>query len=316
MPPPSATRARRCEYCAALLAPGPGGWQPAAHEACDEPLVDPARPRAWIGGARYALLGRLARGEGSDVFLARRDRRLTELVSIKALRAHGDRDLLEREQWVLESLENSRVAGAAHFTRLVPQRVAHGLARLGLHGDEGERRVSVMRWRSGFVHTMRDVLDAYPSGVSAETSVWMWKRILEQLGWTHRSGWVHGAVLPEHLIVHARDHGVVLVGWSRAARPGESLVALTEGAEDFYPSEAMNGVPVSTHTDLTMSARVMRKVLGSQSIPAPLAQLLETHARGDADMESDAWALKDRLDRVAREAFGPPRFVPFAMPGW
>jgi hypothetical protein len=198
----------------------------------------------------------------------------------------------------------------------VPQRVAHGIARLGLHGDEGERRVSVMRWRSGFVHTMRDVLDAYPSGVSAETSVWMWKRMLEQLGWTHRAGWVHGAVLPEHLIVHARDHGVLLVGWSRAARPGESLVAISEGAEDFYPSEAASGAPVSTRTDLTMSARMVLKALGAQHVPAPLAELLDTHARGDAAMESDAWALKDRLDATARDVFGPPRFVPFAMPGW
>lgn len=320
LPPPPATRTQRCGYCATLLAPGPGGWQPAAQEVREEPLVDPERTRLWVGGLRYAVLGRIARGEGCDVFLARRDGRLTERVLIKVLRAGGDRDLLEREQVVLESLESSRAAGAPHFSRLIPQRVAHGVARLGLHGDGGERRVSVMRWRSGFVHTMGDVLDVHRSGVTPETSVWMWKRTLEQLGWVHRSGWVHGAVLPEHLIVHARDHGVVLVGWSRAVRPGEPLVAVTAGAEAMYPRGVWEGAPVSTRTDLAMSARVVLRVLGGEperapgSVPAPLASLLEETARGEG--EGDAWALKDRLDAAAREAFGPPRFVPFEMPGW
>ncbi|MDQ3037223.1 MAG: hypothetical protein M3Y87_32820, partial [Myxococcota bacterium] len=275
-----------------------------------------------IAGRRYALLGRVAQGESSDVFLARRDARLTERVLIKVLRADGDRDLLEREQAVLESLEESTANGAPHFTRLLPQRVASGIARLGLHGDGGERRVSVMRWRSGFVHTMRDVLEAHGGGVSAETSVWMWKRMLEQLGWVHRSGWVHGAVLPQHLLVHARDHGVVLVGWSCAVRAGEALLA-TPGAERaLYPDDAWGGRPITTRTDVTMSARVVLKALGGDverapsSVPRPLASLLEAQARGETDAYDDAWALKDRLDAVAREVFGPPRFVPFAMPGW
>lgn len=320
LPPPSASRAQRCGYCAALLAPGPGGWKPVAQEAREEPLLDPERTRMWIGGHRYAVLGRIARGEGCDVFLGRRDGRLTERVLLKVLRAGGDLDLLEREQAVLASLAKSRASGSSHFTRLVPQRIAHGVARLGLHGEAGERRVSVMRWRSGFVHTMRDVLEVHRGGIEPAASVWMWKRVLEQLGWVHRSGWVHGAVLPEHLVVHARDHGVVLVGWSRAVPPGEPLVALTAGAEADYPRDAWAGAPVSARTDLAMSARVMLRALGGEperapsSVPAPLAALLEETARSPAS--DDAWALVDRLDATAREVFGPPRFVPFAMPGW
>lgn len=322
LPPPSATRAERCGYCAALLAPGPGGWQPAPREAQDEPLVEPARTRLWVGGQRYAILGRVARGESTDVFLARRDARLTERVLIKVLRAADDRELLEREQTALEALEKSRAKGSAHFTRLLPQRVHCGVARLGLHGDGGERHVAVMRWRSGFVHTMRDVLDAHRGGVSAETSVWMWKRMLEQLGWVHASGWVHGAVLPQHLLVHARDHGVLLVGWSCSVRPGEALPGALASERALYPDEAWDGGPVWPHVDIAMSARVVLKALGGDgarapsSVPAPLAALLERQARGEAGVADDAWELKDRLDAVAGEVFGPPRFVPFAMPGW
>ena len=139
------------------------------------------------------------------------------------LRAPGDGDLLAREHEVLTALEASRAQGAPHFTRLLPQRVALGTARLGMRGELGERRVAVHRWRSGFVHTFDDVAREHPTGITAGHAVWIWKRMLELLGWIHASGWVHGAVLPPHLLVHARDHGVTLVGFSRAV-PSLSLI--------------------------------------------------------------------------------------------
>jgi hypothetical protein len=298
MAPPSATRAMRCGYCAALLTPGPGGWQPAPQEEREEPIVDPARTRLWIGGLRYAILGKIARGDASDVFMARRDARITELVVIKVLRAIGDLDLLAREQEVLEGLEKSTAPGTPHMARLLPQRVDHGIARVGMHGDDGERRVSVFRWRSGFVHTIEDVLTAYSKPIDPAHAVWMWKRVLEQLAWAHQSGVVHGSIAPAHALVHARDHGVVLIGWSRALRGDD-------------PSR-----------DIAASARMMMQLVGGgddrvpETVPAPLAQLMTTHALTEPGAERDAWALRGRLDAVARECFGPPRFVPFPMPGW
>jgi hypothetical protein len=154
----------------------------------------------------------------------------------------------------------------------------------------------------------------------------MWKRILELLAWIHQSGWAHGAVLPEHLLVHARDHGVVLSGYAGAGAPGSRPLALPTDLQGFVP-EGWQGRPIEARVDIAMSARVILHLLSgdpsraSERTPAPLAALLESHARwapGPAGEQpiDDAWALKDRLDAVAREVFGPPRFVPFAMPGW
>lgn len=320
LPPPPPTGSVRCGYCSVLLASTPGGWRPAAPPAEVEPLRDPHLPRLWIGGARYAVLGRLARGEGSDALLGRRDGRLTELVVIKALRACGDADLLAREDDVLESLEKSQAQGAPHFSRLLPQRVAHGLARLGMTGEGGERRVSVHRFRSGFVHTWDNIAAAHPSGVAPEAAVWLWKRTLELLGFLHESGWVHGAVLPPHLLVHARDHGVVLVGFSRAVPPGRPLPAFSRQLRAHYPDAVWNGGPATAATDVAMSARAVLRVLGGapgrapSSLPAPLAELLLGHATGDRDAE--AWVVRDALDEVARRVFGPPKFIPLPMPGW
>lgn len=279
----------RCKFCALLLTSGPGGWRAAPADVAEEPLRDPERPRLWVGGLRYAVLGRLAHGEASDVYRARRDARLTEQVILKIARTEADHARLEREQEILATLEQSRAQGAAHFTRLLPQRVDHGIARLGMNGRDGECRCSVFRWKSGFVHTFEDVLQVHSGGVAAESAVWMWKRVLELLGWVHASGVAHGAIVPAHLLLHARDHGVVLAGWSSATK-------LSGG---------------SAQNDLAMSAQAILRVLGGTATPAPLARLLQ-----EAGTETDAWRLKDRLDAAAREAFGPPRFVKFNMPGW
>lgn len=309
-----------CDYCKTALVPTQGGVRLLAGRP--EDLDDPERPRLWAGGRRYVLLGRLARGVSSDVFLARRDHRLGEQVVIKMLRAREDRDRLAHEYDVLQALQRATQRGSEHFTRLMPQPIAHGEGRLGLHGHEGPRVVTVLGFASGFVHTFRDVRAVYPSGVPATAAVWLWKRVLETLAWMHEVGFVHGAILPEHLLVHARDHGVRLVGLSSATAPGRPLSAFPREAEAFYSKATWDGGAASASLDLTMSARSLLFAVGADdgrvpsASPAPLAALLQSVAADDAGGRRDAWALVAELDAAAREAFGPPRYVPFAMPGW
>jgi hypothetical protein len=50
-------------------------------------------------------------------------------------------------------------------------------------------------------------------------------------------------------------------------------------------------------------------------VPEPLGRLLE-RATDDAVSFATGWTLIAEVDRVAREMFGPPRYVPFPMPGW
>ena len=184
-PPPHGSV--RCTYCLASLVAAPGGWRPAALDAAPEPLADPELARLWVGGTRYAVLGRIARGEGSDVFLARRDARVTERVIVKALRAERDADLLAHEAEVLEALSRSTAQGAAHFSRVVPHVVKHGVGRLGVTGHDGDRLVTVLRYASGFAHTLEEVRGVHAQGVAPEASVWLWKHMLETIGWAHRS---------------------------------------------------------------------------------------------------------------------------------
>ena len=65
-----------CKYCHAELRAAPGA-QYRVPPKIDEPPYEPALPRVAIAGVRYVVLGQLAEGTSADIFLARRDVRLT-----------------------------------------------------------------------------------------------------------------------------------------------------------------------------------------------------------------------------------------------
>ena len=307
-----------CAYCNHTLrgVPGVGSLRWTGPEAGP----DDGRPRVHVEGRTYALHGLIARGEASDVFLARRDARITEQVIVKVLRAKCDGDLLAREWRVLAALHADDSQGADYFQRLLPQPVAHGrLTGTGLD----PRPASVFRWRSGFVYTLDDVARAHPSGVDPRAAVWMWKRVLSMLGWVHRTGYAHGAVVPAHVLIHARDHGAALAGWSCAVR-SEKLPAVVASARAYYPEAAWAQGRSGPGVDLIMAARTSAKTLGGDpaqgtvpaSVPDALARLVRAQATRSPDAPADdAWELEEQVSRAGREAFGPPRYVPFTMPG-
>ena len=163
-----------------VLSPANGVWRPQSPDE-DDAFGDMREPRFWLGGHRYAVIGRLARGEGSDVFLARRDEAMAARVIVKVPRSQRSADLFAHEEDVLASLATSTAQGAPHFTRLLPERVAFGAARLGANGLDGSRLVAIRRWRAGFVHTLGAVRCAHGDALDPAHGVWIWKRMLESL---------------------------------------------------------------------------------------------------------------------------------------
>jgi len=285
-----------CAHCGASSAPAGAivarrHFRQALAEIERERPASPSDVNA--GGARYAVLRTLAHGERATVLFAERARRLTERVVIKA-RAANEQASIEREWEALAALSESGAQGAAHFTLRLPAPIARGEA---LFADGRRARALVTRAAPGFGPTLDEVRAAFPDGVDARHAAWMWRRLLELLGFVHRSGWSHGAVLPSHVVLNAREHGAMLVSWSRAAR--------------MEPGAAAE--------DLRMSAQAVAHALGadgdelSERVPAPVRELLERCA-GGASPSDDAWRMKDLVAEAAERAFGPPTFVPFEMP--
>jgi serine/threonine protein kinase len=271
-----------------------------------------------IGDARYRILRKLGRGECCDVFLGERARTLTERVVIKVLRSSDDLDMLDRETAVLRALHDAAVRGSDHFVTRVPEVVR----RAAMRSTGGESAALVLRYASGFAYTFEDVRRAHPDGIDPRHAVWMWRRALETMGWVHRAGFGHGTLVPRHLLVHARDHGVRIIGWSCATRlgSGEPLPAVIENAGIDYPEGLVEGGRVTQSTDIAMSARCIRHLLARADgapparLPTPLADLVHAYATMHASCSEDAWAVSEEVAAAARTAFGPPAFVPLEMP--
>ncbi len=298
-----------CQHCGAQNAPGKAGDPVAAT------VPDDGRPRLNIGGRTYMLEGRIATGDACDVYRGRWVKRLGELCVIKVQRSLSDSDLLRREWAMLERLQASATAGSEHFTKRLPPMIAMGQLQLGGH----ERLVLVYGWRSGFVHTLQDVDHVYPNGVDGRVAMWIFKRLLELLGWLHRTDVMHGGVLPPHVLIHPRDHGATLVGWSAATARPDRLPAVSKKWEAFYPEPVVKHRQVVPRADIAMAARATLAIAGAKrftepgNFPGGLGKLMIAAAAGRLD---DAWSVRDALDAEALSAFGPPAYSPLQMPGW
>lgn len=276
------------------------------------PDAHPDSPRAAAAFARLAVLwrqhctgtvpGRLT-FTGDIASLYEHERGL-----IKIARDPADNDLMDREAAALRRLQ----AGDARFRPYVP-----ALVECQRHRDPdtgAERRANVLGRLDGFV-TLAEVNAAYPAGLDARDAAWMWRRLLVATGFAHRVGVIHAAVLPEHVLIHPADHGLVLVDWCYAITgPGGPAAAVPARYAGWYPAEVRSRRPPGPDLDIWLATRCMTHLIGDL-IPAPLAAFARGCTLPSPDRRpADAWALLAELDPVLERLYGPRKFRPFTMP--
>ncbi|WP_106398305.1 serine/threonine-protein kinase [Actinocorallia populi] len=250
----------------------------------------------------YEVGPKLARGDLADLFEVTLD---GGPAVLKLPRNAADNDLLEREAVALRQL---RANGDPRFLPYVPELVES----LRYEGRSGHILVRL----EGF-HTLAEVHDARPDGVDPRDAAWMWRRLLVALGFAHRAGVLHGAVLPEHVMIHPEQHGLVLVDWCYSVPAtvdsGGRVPALVSGRASWYPPEVPGREPASPATDLFLATRCMTYLMGPK-IPDPLRNF----ARGctlsaQKKRPSNAWRLLTELDELLERLYGPRTFRPFKL---
>jgi hypothetical protein len=304
-----------CEYCKSEVVFDRIAVKASEYRRLLERYVSEGQSDVSVAGFRLRLLGRIAVGHSSDVFLAARTTRLSERLLLKVLRSERDEPLMQNELAVLARLEASTERGSGYFSGLLPQRAFAGK----LEGPGFPRHfAAAFRQPPGFAHTLEQLHQHFPGGVDPRHAIWIWRRALELLDWIHRSGVVHGAILPAHLLIDAREHSVALVGFSCAGSAGSPLRAMDESQAAIYGPNDASPATLSPAADLAMLARCIRYALGSPAdprsaaVPEPLARLLAERAA--APNSPGALELSGRVSQVARECFGAPRFVKLDLP--
>lgn len=227
---------------------------------------------------------------------------------LRLARDPADNDLIRAEA---DALDRIAAEGDPKFAAYAPPRAK--TIRIKDDATGIERCGNVLPRPDGFV-SLRDVADGYPDGLHPKDAAWMWRRLLVAIGQAHRCGIVHGAVIPEHVLIHPEQHGLLLTDWYYAVPAGRRLSAVAAHTATAYPAEVFNRRPVAASLDIFMATRCMTGLIGSR-IPAELERFARGCTLGNARARPrDAWALLAELDDVLHRLWGPRVFRPFSMP--
>lgn len=286
---------------------------------CYRRLARLTHPDAWPGDARAAsafaklaaLWGQRQGGLDRSALVARGDLANLYLVRhglLKLARDPADNDLMGREAEALTRIRRDvEKRFAAYFPKLVEaQRVRDPRSGAERHGN-------VLGRLDGF-RSLADVRAAFPGGVDARDAAWMWRRLLVAIGAAHLAGVIHGAVLPEHVMIHPAEHGLVLIDWCYSGRAGDPLPAISGRYRHWYPPEILARQPAGPDTDIWLATLCMTELMGARTPPQLAAFARGCRLASPRQRPDDARQLLAELDDLLGRMYGPRTFRPFAIP--
>jgi hypothetical protein len=254
----------------------------------------------------YRVNARFLKGDIADLYRGKD-------VWVKVSRSHDDNDLLRAE------------AKALTLLKTIPPPVNAGIPALETSfrlDGVWKREVNVLTAFPGFV-TAEQVRQKMV--VEARTAVWMFKRMLAVLSWTHHLGLVHGAILPPHVLFYpdndgkkerdARKHSVRLIDWCYSVdfKARTRLSSWVPAWKEHYAPELLSKKALGPAADLYMAASLIWYL--TESLPRSLEMVLVRCL--DKDPEKRFQKATDVLEawsKAAMAEFGSPRWQEFNLP--
>lgn len=240
---------------------------------------------------------------------------------LKVAKNARDNDLLAAEAKALKALH----ADDHPLTRYYPK-----LLDTFMYQD-GRRRANVITWQDD-CYNLEELRRKFPSGLPPVHVAWVWRRLLQALEFAHDHDLIHGAVLPPHVLVLPKQHGVILVDWCYSVGMGVSdpqaktIKAVVSKYRDWYPNEVTDKIPPTPATDIVMAARTMIWLLGGDPITGELSNRIPRGIRAwfkgcliekQAMRPDHAGKLCEEFDALLKrlgEPWYPRRFVELVIP--
>lgn len=235
---------------------------------------------------------------------------------LKISRVPGGDALLKNEFTSLMAI--TKKAANTTYSRYFPHLVESFPAK-----DKIQKHVNVFKYESGFF-TFEEVHKQHPA-LDGRHIAWMFKRLLVAIGFAHKAGIVHGAILPTHCMIYPgvegqkddKAHALLLVGWGHSVATGQPLKTISAAWRDWYPPEVLNKQGILPPTDIYMAARCMVYLAGGDplaktipaAIPKQMASFLKSLLAEGAKMRPDkAWDLHEDFSDLLKKLYGPPKF--------
>lgn len=165
------------------------------------------------------------------------------------------------------------------------------------------------------LYTLAEVRAAYPDGLDARDMAWVWRRLLTVLGFAHRAGVSHGAVLPVHVLIDPADHKLVLIGWGSAMQTNRPTPDARPAVPAGYRAWVVPQAFPTPAGDLQLAARTMADLVGGDAaenrFPPGVEPAVARHLNRVANVPAaDAWQVRDEFDRLIEALWGPREFRP------
>lgn len=200
-------------------------------------------------------------------------------------------------------------------------------------GDALKRQVNILSQPEGF-YSLKEVKDSYSDGLDPKDMAWIWRRLLFGLGIAHQNDIVHGAILPQNILIHPEKHGLMIAEWSNAFpdfNGGGKVEPITENHKLWYPPEVTRedeedykdlNKP-TPGLDIYMGVKNMAYLLNGDPkknvFPGNIHPKLRSFFNGTAleaprRRPQNAWELLEEFDELIVDIWGPKKFHPFSMP--
>ncbi len=310
-----------------------------AYETLSDParraLYDaPAVPDVVIKTKKHTYTATALHAEGELATIYRATDEKGTAVLLKISRAASVNDLLEREAAALTAIGTAalRMPSIAPF---LPELLEAAAVEAVIGGTKERRRVNVFAWMEGFL-SLESARAVMPAGLAGEHAGWIGNRLLSLLAFLGEHGCVHGAVTPDHVLIHPVTHAILLVDWCYSVQQPNRLTAISAKSRAWYPPEVLEKRPASSATDLYMAAECLFYVAGGRFVPSPRAAdhpLGILRPNGEPVLMPyemrrflDACVLRNPARRptmdydlytgwrfMLKQAFGEPKYVPLVL---
>jgi serine/threonine protein kinase len=265
----------------------------------------------------YVVTTGLAAGDLSTVYRGEFDGKTP--VIIKMAKHHTLNDLIENEAKVLTKL-NEAAAGTVSYKQFIPTLLDHFTVKVA--PSNAVRHVNILQPVDGF-RPLTDIIEQYPDGIDQRHFVWIFNRLLTTLSFVHSQGIVHGAVLPEHVLVHPVSHAIHLIDWSFAVSKGATMKVISTKYADWYPPEVTAKRVTASSTDIFMAARCMLYILdidpndmhaSRTKVHPRFIRLLEScFIKNPLRRPTSAWELYKDFGVIAEDLWGPRKYLKLEM---
>lgn len=263
------------------------------------------------GERSYNLTRILGIGDIADVHLGICDGQ--EYV-IKISRVPEGVEMLDQEQTAVGKMMKD--AGITNYVQYIPRFIESFLVR-----DKIQKRINVYKYQPGF-YTLEEVHAKFPRGLEEKHLAWIFKRLLVATGFAHRCGIIHGSILPCHIQINAKNHGLQLIGWGQSVGMGGKITSGPSNYMNWFPDEVKKKRKASSSTDIFMAAKCMVYLAGgdpAKSHETPTLQpkmarfIRSCLMEGQSMRPEDAWVLHDEFNDILQGMYDLKNFHHLTM---